>query len=76
MAEWIDVNERLPEPKKLVLALVHQLFHRPNVMTIRLTEFAGDKFFTDIYGRKVFNVSHWMPLPEPPKGKDINVPTK
>lgn len=67
MAEWIAVNERLPEPNKLVLAYVHQLFHRPCMVTIRLTEFAGDKFFTDGYGKRVFNVSHWMPLPEPPE---------
>lgn len=66
MGEWIRTAKELPPKNELVLAYVHQLGHRPYMQTVRLIEFSGGKFFTDNYGRTVSNVSHWMPLPEPP----------
>ena len=55
MPKWIPVSERLP--KKFELVLVY-----PKVVTMR-TDFIKDN-------GKWFNspcVTHWMPLPEPPK---------
>ena len=61
--EWISVDERLPEEMK-VLAVVYgevlQVF------------FSSGKFYYDYnpYARipeNICPVSHWMPLPEPPK---------
>ena len=67
MAEWIRKAKELPPKNKLVLVYVHQLGHRPYMMTARLMEFGTDSFFADNYGRTIDNVSHWMPLPEPPQ---------
>ena len=69
MAEWIRKAKELPPKNELVLAYVHQLGHRPYMQTVRLIEFADSNLFVDIYGRTVSNVSHWMPLPEPPESK-------
>jgi hypothetical protein len=66
MAEWIRIAKELPPICELVLAYVHQLGHRPYMQTVRLVG-GEDKFFTDNFGRTVFNISHWMPLPEPPE---------
>lgn len=53
--QWISVEERLPEPWKEVL------IYRGEEMAIVSSEVTPD-------GRWLFsNVTHWMPLPEPPK---------
>ena len=52
MAEWISVKERLPEDGKYVLA------------------YSADDDFMKVEARHhfgVFQITHWMPLPEPPK---------
>jgi hypothetical protein len=69
MDKWIRTAKELPPKNELVLAYVHQLGHGPYMMTTMLIESDTDKFFIDKYGRTVSNVSHWMPLPEPPKGE-------
>jgi hypothetical protein len=55
MGEWIPVDERLPDEEVRVLAT------------------DGDKVFESEYwsGRWEWcaDVTHWMPLPEPPKVK-------
>ena len=66
MGEWITKVKELPPENELVLAYVHELGHRPYMQTVRLIN-GKDKFFIDNYGREVFNISHWMPLPEPPE---------
>ena len=63
--QWISVEDRLPETFQRVLALttdydldpVHTLVHFNGVR-------AG---FLAVGGRKDKNVTHWMPLPTPPK---------
>lgn len=67
MPKWIRTAKELPHKNELVLAYVHQLGCRPYMLTVRLMESETNKFFVDIYGREVFNVSHWMPLPVPPE---------
>ena len=64
--EWISVNDRLPEPWKQVL-----IYSRH--------DFCESAFYIGVPGkwRVTWNhemldadsVTHWMPLPEPPKGK-------
>lgn len=68
--KWIPVTERLPEEKRLVLAVCKSG-----------KIFVGD--YWDCYGTIIWRirtardstknitqiVTHWMPLPEPPKGE-------
>lgn len=61
--QWIDVNERLPDKRGDYLAFsrsttgVAWMFFN----TTRNTWTSGDDYIT--------NVTHWMPLPEPPEDK-------
>lgn len=64
--KWIDVNERLPEEGQIVLAVIGK------GITIDLYEnesFNADDWaeHMNIAGGNCGNVTHWMPLPEPPK---------
>ena len=63
--EWIPVTERLPKIHTNVLV------YRPKMATkIMVSYFGYDRFCDgamDIWGNKV--ITHWMPLPQPPKGE-------
>lgn len=55
--KWIPVTERLPENGKYVLA------------------YSADYDYTTVEARhkfEVFQITHWMPLPEPPKEEKEN----
>ena len=74
--EWISVNDRLPDNKEhdWVLAQVVEdngFMHIPKVMEYRQQR---NDWFEETYGwlsehNGAFTVTHWMPLPEPPKGE-------
>ena len=74
--EWISVTERLPDNKEhdWVLAQVVEdngFMHIPKVMEYRQSK---NDWFEETYGwlsdhNGAFTVTHWMPLPEPPKGE-------
>jgi len=64
MAEWISVEDELPETGKRVLWCGPK-----NGMVI--ARFSGCCYkgrASAITGGKVYNATHWMPLPEPPEG--------
>ena len=71
MNEWISVKDQVP--KKGLIVLVYTrfdscCFDRGSHICYR----KGDKFFHVIYFEDedpidCLHVSHWMPLPEPPK---------
>ena len=73
--EWISVEDRLPDNKEYdwVLAQVVEdngFMHIPTVMEYRQSK---NDWFEETYGwlsehNGAFTVTHWMPLPEPPKG--------
>ena len=73
--EWISVKDRLPDNKEYdwVLAQVVEdngFMHIPTVMEYRQSK---NDWFEETYGwisehNGAFTVTHWMPLPEPPKG--------
>ena len=73
---WISVKDRLPDNKEhdWVLAQVVEdngYMHIPRVMEDRQ---AKDDWFEETYGwlsehNGLFSVTHWMPLPPPPKGE-------
>ena len=74
--QWISVNDRLPDNKEYdwVLAQVVEdngFMHIPTVMEYRQSK---NDWFEETYGwlsdhNGAFTVTHWMPLPEPPKGE-------
>ena len=73
---WIPVTERLPDNKEhdWVLAQVVEdngYMHIPKVMEYRQ---ALNDWYEETYGwlsehNGAFTVTHWMPLPQPPKGE-------
>ena len=74
--EWVSVDDELPDNKEhdWVLAQVVEdngYMHIPRVMEYRQ---AKDDWFEETYGwlsehNGVFTVTHWMPLPDRPKGE-------
>lgn len=74
--EWISVKDRLPDNKEhdWVLAQVVEdngYMDIPRVMEYRQLK---NDWFEDSYGwlsnhNGLFTVTHWMPLPQPPKGE-------
>lgn len=62
---WIPVTERLPEPFALVL--VEMPGEKP-FKTVREGFISRDGVWhSALYDREPGEVTHWMPLPEPPK---------
>ncbi len=57
---WISVKDRLPETRKRVLVFIKKPANYTSIDTDRMVD---DKWVR--WGRYV---THWMPLPEPPKG--------
>lgn len=65
--EWISVKERLPKPFVSVLV---QMPDEAPCPTVR-EGFITDKgiWHSAWYDREPDEVTHWMPMPEPPKGE-------
>ena len=62
---WIPVRERLPEP--FVPVLVQMLSGVP-FPTVRELFISRDGiWYSALYHREPDVITHWMPLPEPPK---------
>lgn len=65
--EWISVKERLPEKKGMRVLIVCDYRTGPY---IAIGEWGNDEWDIDrldrVYGLSAEQVTHWMPLPEPP----------
>lgn len=66
--EWISVEERLPETTCECLAVgksgcIFLLCYSSRYMAFNATDGDGEDRW------KVNDITHWMPLPEPPKGE-------
>jgi hypothetical protein len=63
IVEWISVKDRLPEKGTYVLTY--------DGLDMNLARFTGEdsKYYwdCDTYGMYDYDVTHWMPLPPPPK---------
>ena len=59
--EWISVDDRLPEKDEIVIICTDENF-------IYAGELVGDTWFLD-NDSWTATVTHWMPLPQPPKGE-------
>ena len=66
--EWISVKDRLPEEGETVLVFGywHEKFQP---LMCYLSPHRKGEWFTTVAGQQVYTVTHWMPLPQPPKGE-------
>lgn len=69
MAEWISVNEKLPKPYIPVLVCRRMFGDGKQGFTIECINrlFGGDLVWNGDLKTFKSEVTHWMPLPEPPK---------
>ena len=64
--EWISVDERLPEEKvNCIVHYKHAYCDNDDYWAIGICFYDGEKFQMDWS----YKVTHWMPLPKPPKGE-------
>lgn len=63
MPVWIPVSERLPEEYKYVLCKTDYGME----VGYHCNEWGQDEWTTGKFASGSFDVTHWMPLPEPPK---------
>ena len=68
-SKWIPVTERLPEGDKVVLCYKANRGIRFGKL-LDATYADGVQAFMDRDRAFAFGVTHWMPLPEPPKEED------
>lgn len=69
--EWISVTERLPEEGDYVLCVLKGFNYGGKIQVCKFCP--ADKFKDKPYFEHFRNgfpsVTHWMPLPQPPKGE-------
>ena len=69
--EWIPVTERLPEEGDYVLCVLKGFNYGGKIQVCKFVP--ADKFKDKPYFEHFRNgfpsVTHWMPLPQPPKGE-------
>ena len=64
--EWISVKERLPQEKvDCIVHYKHAYCDNDDYWAIGMCFYDGEKFQFD----PAYKVTHWMPLPQPPKGE-------
>ena len=64
--EWISVKDRLPEEKvDCIVRYQHAYCDTDGYWAIGMCFYDGEKF--QFY--PAYKVTHWMPLPQPPKGE-------
>ena len=64
--EWISVNDRLPDNYIHKHGAYKEFIVRINRASCATTlRYDGKSFYDDEFNS--YNVTHWMPLPEPPK---------
>lgn len=69
--EWVSVKDRLPEEGEYVLCVLKGFNYGGKIQVCKFVP--ADKFKDKPYFEHFRNgfpsVTHWMPLPEPPKGE-------
>ena len=65
--EWISVDDRLPEEKvNCIVHYRHAYCDDDDYWAIGMCFYDGEKFQIN----PAYKVTHWMPLPEKPKGEE------
>ena len=68
--EWISVKERLPERDGMYIVHTRNLTAwKPLKHNVFIAEYCFNDFV--FRGWEDNNVTHWMPLPEPPKESEV-----
>lgn len=69
MSEWISVDDRLPDDGQLVLVAKNNAI---NIKEFNSSSELGSFWWDIVVGEcsLLYDYSHWMPLPEPPKEGD------
>lgn len=68
MSQWIKCSERMPEDTQMLLA-----FSQGEIVAaywnwvVNPIDYKKYRAFTYLSGNTLEGVTHWMPLPEPPK---------
>jgi hypothetical protein len=62
MNEWISVLDKLPEDRTYVIVYSAHWSREPFVAHLHHGLWVGERILSEPAG-----VTHWMPLPEPPK---------
>ena len=66
MSEWISVDDRLPEEESnYIVYYKHAFCDDENHVGICVCFYDGNEFQMD----SLHKVTHWIPLPNPPKGE-------
>lgn len=64
--EWVSVEDRFPEEKvNCIVHYKHAYCDNDGYCAIGFCFYDGEKFQLD----QAYKVTHWMPLPRPPKGE-------
>ena len=64
--EWISVKEHLPQEKvDCIVHYKHAYCDNDDYWAIGMCFYDGEKFQFD----PAYKVTHWMPIPHPPKGE-------
>ena len=64
--EWVSVKERLPQEKvDCIVHYKHAYCDNDDYWEIGICFYDGEKFQMNLS----YKVTHWMPLPKPPKGE-------
>ena len=64
--EWVPVKERLPQENvDCIVHYKHAYCDNDDYWAIGMCFYDGEKFQFD----PAYKVTHWMPIPQPPKGE-------
>ena len=68
--EWISVKDRLPEGECLAVSMQKGHSYKEMLVGYVYADAYSDTLYTaESDGEVLRNVTHWMPLPQPPKGE-------
>ena len=75
--EWIDVHDKLPEPYEEVLICRYNSELKYNSIGLdQLIKVYSKVFWEDFsehYKESVWRITHWMPIPPPPKERILEI---
>lgn len=64
--EWVSVDDRLPEEKvNCIVHYKHAYCDNDDYWATGICFYDGEKFQIGL----AYKVTHWMPMPQPPKGE-------